>query len=352
MASYTEDQLAAVVEAVEQYGSINKAAEVLGLARSTAQTRFKVAKGQGAFDFVETKEDKALPSPEDLISSEIPLSTLIDRSVTDSRRRIAAQRQRRSGINISVPSTPYALVLMGDPHVDDPGCDLAQLFTDADTVRETDNMFAVPAGDYQNLWIGRLARIYADQTVTAKDSWRLVKHLLVDRITPKKLKAVMLGNHDLWAGNNDLLQWMLKDEAVYFEKYDLKLHFRPSAGRTMKLWMRHDFAGRSMWHNVHGLLKAAKGDIDAHHVYAAGDKHCFGYLSEFRPNGDMFHAVRSRGYKMIDSYADSLGFNEPESCPSPTIIVDPKATDPKCFVRVEFSVQQAADYLNFLNKRS
>lgn len=342
--SYSPEQLAAVIQAVEEHGSINKAASALGIARSTAQSRFKAA--QGTFDFQE--QDKPQTRVEDLLSSKIPIEELVRRQVEDSRRKMRSQDQKRRGVQIKVPSDPYGIVLMGDPHVDDAGCDIAQLFQDADTIRETDGMFCIPAGDYQNLWIGRLARLYASQTVTAKDAWRIVEYLF-ERIGHDNLLAVMMGNHDLWAGANNLLEWILARADVYSEDYDLRLHLTPDDGRTMKLHMRHDFKGHSQWNKAFGLAKAAQmASNDTYHVYAAGDKHCFGYVSEFYPSGEMWHAVRARGYKMVDTYSDQLGYSEPISCPSPTVIVNPQATDEREFVRVEFSVTQAADYLKFL----
>ncbi|HHZ8330821.1 TPA: hypothetical protein ACWMBB_006624 [Pseudomonas aeruginosa] len=99
--------------------------------------------------------------------------------VQDRIRRYQRKMQHEEGrklINVRVPiEGPYALVFMGDPHVDDDGTDWMTLQRDIQIINDTEGMYACNVGDTTNNWVGRLARLYGEQSTSAKEAWILAE---------------------------------------------------------------------------------------------------------------------------------------------------------------------------------
>ena len=167
------ETLAAIREAG---GNKTNAARKLGIPRQTLQDRVDMARRRGLIED-EPRQDTLKPFSlaDDLPDGERPLEELIQFRVQEYQRKSAA-RMARKLINIDVRiDGPIAISHFGDPHVDDPGSDLGLLSRHIDIVNRTEGMFGANVGDLQNLWIGRLARLYANQTTTATESWRLAE---------------------------------------------------------------------------------------------------------------------------------------------------------------------------------
>ena len=79
-------------------------------------------------------------------------------------------------------------------------------------INETEGMFAGNLGDVQNNWVGRLASLYSQQSTTAKESWLLTEHF----ISSLDWLYIVGGNHDVWSGDGDPLEFMIRrTKAVY-----------------------------------------------------------------------------------------------------------------------------------------
>ena len=86
------------------------------------------------------------------------------RGLREFDRKHEAKEARRL---VTVPvklDGPFGVALFGDPHVDDPGTDIRLLESHMNIVRRTKGLMAGNVGDYSNNWIGRLARLHAEQT--------------------------------------------------------------------------------------------------------------------------------------------------------------------------------------------
>lgn len=325
-----------ILAAVAEYGSINKAAAALGVARSTAQ------------DWYKAELKRAELSIPDLPSPDIPIEELIRRRTEDFARRWKAHQARRE-IRIKVKSNlPIGIATFGDPHVDDDGCDLETLLRDADTVRETPGMYGMNVGDNQNLWMGRLLRKYADQTTRADDGWRLTEYFIK---RTRDWLALVWGNHDHWAGIGDPLVALAKAHFPVSDGYDVRITLVFPNGREFSIWMRHDFAGNSQWNDLHGLMKAAKMGA-RFHLFVAGHKHTSAHHAQWNEDTGIFwHALRSAGYKKIDDYTEMLGFKYTNVFQCPVVIIDPLANNPAGFSKVEYNTEDGADRLTWLRKR-
>ena len=154
-------------------------------------------------------------------------------------------------ININIDG-PIGIAHFGDPHVDDDGTDLSEIFSITDKINKTDGMFAGNLGDIQNNWIGRLARLYAQQTTTAKESWLLSEHFV------KSLNWLYLvgGNHDVWSGDGDPLEFIIRNSETVYSNHGVRINLKFPNKKTIRINARHQFKGNSMWNTAHAISRA------------------------------------------------------------------------------------------------
>jgi hypothetical protein len=320
-------------DAVSQYGSIRKAAAALGIPASTFQSRLARAP-----DFTR----------EELPSSLAPVEDLIARRKQEFARVDAAKTARKL-INVRVNlDGPVGIAHFGDPHVDDPGTDIAKLERHLALVRDTDGLLAANVGDQQNLWIGRLGRLYGEQSTSAKESWALTEWL----INSCEWLYLIDGNHDCWAGAGDPLRWIMRSQTNgVHEAHGARLNLQFPNGRQVRVNARHDFPGNSMWNTVHGAAKAAQmGFRD--HILTCGHKHTSGYMPVVDPaTGLISHCMRVASYKTHDRYAEQLGLPDSNFSENMVTIINPDAKSEVELVTVHFALEQAADYLTWLRNR-
>jgi hypothetical protein len=321
-----------VADAVAEHGSINKAAAALGISRFLAQTKFKASQ---------------LDIP-DLPDPDLPVEQLIARRMEDYEQRQTAERARRL-IRIKVKDRlPIGLTFFGDPHVDDDGCDLATLFADAETVRDTPGMYGMNQGDNTNNWVGYLGRLYANQSTTAQQGWKIAEKFI--GMVP--WLALVMGNHDHWSGNGNPIEWMTRGNHAVSGAHDVKISLDFFNKRSCRVWMRHNFPGQSIWNTLHGLMRAAQMGNDFH-IFSAGHLHTAAHHTEFSPElGHFWHALRVSGYKVMDDFADVNGFRKNGKMPAATFIIDPLARTDVGFLQFVPDVQASAEQLTWMRKKA
>jgi hypothetical protein len=322
---------------VAKYGSIRRASMVTGIARRTLGCRLAQHRKR-IVDF------PALPS------GEMSAEEIISRAKQDfARRRDAADARKWFTIKIN-EDKPIGVAFVGDPHVDNPGTDWITLDHDMTVLAKTPGMYAVNDGDLQDNWVGRLARLYADSTITRTQAGILARKMLAGYGV--NWLAVLTGNHDLWSeGAVEIIKAMCAPEVPVLE-WQAKFQLRFSNGRVCRIWAAHDFPGHSMWNENHGGQRAQKMREDAH-IYAAGDKHTWKLdQGENTRNGQCYWLVRSRGYKAIDSYADVKGYDQKKAGATITAVIDPKAPEGPRFVHCYADVAEAAEFLTWKRKKS
>jgi hypothetical protein len=236
----------------------------------------------------------------------------------------------------------------GDPHVDDDGCDIEAIERHTDLVNRTEGLFAANVGDTTNNWCGRLARLYADQTTSAAQAWKIAEWFI------KRCDWLYMigGNHDLWSGSGDPLRWIAKQQDALYKSSEARLALRFPNGLEVRVNARHDHSGSSIWNPAHGPMKAAlMGTRD--HLYVAGHKHESAYsVLKDAISGITMHACKVASYKIYDRYAKERGFRD--NCLSPcalTTINPALPADHPDLVKVWWDPEEGADYLTFLRRR-
>lgn len=333
-----EDLEASRLAFLRHDGNLNAAAKELGVARSTLQHRVKL---------LDLQQTKALPTASPLPDDDIPTEQIIDLMARRFEKRAAhhaAKRWRR----FNVPTDgPYALMLFGDPHVDDDGCNWNLLRDHCELAKRTDHLYAVSVGDVHNNWVGRLEKLYGNQETSVKTARKLIEWLLVDSGVPWWLW--IHGNHDAWNNGIPIIEGM-NAHSIAMEDWQAKVTLRSPNGHELRMWVAHNFPGTSQWNKLHGPQKAAQMK-DWAHLYVAGHHHNWALHQEEHDHRNfVYWLARVRGYKFMDDYADHLGFGEQEYGASVLCVVDPNADKlnaTTCFA----DPHEGVDFLKFKRRK-
>ncbi len=338
-------------EVVRRSPSRNAAAATSGIPRNTLLSRCQIAMKR--FGLPDPQSDGAKSS---FRASPIPdkarsIDELITHRIAESKRaREYEEAIKLITVKIDTPG-PIGLMVFGDPHIDNPGCDFALLKSHLEiAAQRQEYVFAGNIGDLRDNWIGRLERLYAQTTVSAKETWRLVEWMMRD--AGVRWTWLVRGNHDAWAGINDPLDWIVRGSGVGVDQDSgLRISFRHPNGIETRLHARHDFRGNSEYNPLHALKKETLyGRRD--HVIVAGHRHIGADAGDVNGDGSVFRMVRVSGYKVSDSYRQTIGAQAKPMHPAAMIIVDPDQPDcSSSRVWVSPDVETGAEYLDWIRAR-
>ena len=315
------------------------AARAAGVSRTTFRERLD-------------KETRYTAGPPGLLFPELPDPRLpVERLIAMSVERFERKKAHHDAATwqrIKVTENlPYGIALIGDPHLDDDGCNWPALLQDIAILKETDGLYAINIGDTTNNWVGRLARLFGNQEASQSTARQYAEWFLTG--AGIKWGAVLLGNHDEWNEGGEIIRRMcaLAKVTIPVSEWAAKLCFVSPNGAEFKGNFAHDFKGRSQFSPVHGPLKEAIWCQDGAHLYAAGHIHFGGVQQIELPGGRNPWLVRVAGYKDMDGYALRGGFHDGMRFRSVMAVIDPTAPAPeRCIV---FSnLQQGAQVLKIM----
>lgn len=307
----TRDELERTRTALESYGNVTHAARNLGITRSALQHRMKLLKEAPKAKFTAPSLPSPLPTIEELL----------EMRTAQGDRSIAAD-EARNLVNVDVHiEGPYGLWVWGDPHVDDDGCNMRLLRYHVELAKHP-AILSSHIGDIGNFWVGRLARLYAEQSTSVHEALMLAEWLL----TQHENIFCVLGNHDCWNGSGmgNPLNWILKNAPGVTESHGIRIAMKSPCGAVTRVNARHDFPGRSQYNINHGMRRElAFGHRD--HILVSGHLHSGGDQGLCQDgDGMVSQLVRVSGYKQVDHYAKQLNFPPQKIHPSALIIVDPR----------------------------
>ncbi len=328
--------------AIAQEGSIRAAERALrtqGVNISERTIRRRLAAAMTDSYVVERVE--ALP--------EIDPEQLLARRIEEYGRRLAQDTAQKWHTIRLRSNAPIGLGFIGDLHLDDDGTDIKLAFQHAELFNgSVDGLYAGFLGDIWNNWVGRLQRLWADQSINAKEAQAIVE-LYFERIA--HVLFFILGNHDLWNGKEDILQYMLQARTDVMSKHAQRIRLVFPNGREVRIMARHTFAGRSQWTANFGALKAAQLDGSCD-IYAAGHIHTSGYSHGWHEGSErMWHALQVASYKALDDYPVELGLPKRDIYQCPVALIDPHAANPVNLIRWEFDPFEGAERLKWLRSR-
>jgi len=269
---------------------------------------------------------------------EEPIDEILNRKEKLFERKAKANADRQ-WFEIKVNETrPYGILLVGDPHLDDDGCNVP-LIRKHLAYASQDGVYAVNIGDSSNNWVGRLERLYAHQETSKHTGKRLVKWFMLE--SGASWLCWILGNHDVWGEGADF-HLMLAEKKIPVIDWRAQFTLKHPSGTECRIDASHGRKGSSIWNNLHATLRSAKlGELAD--CYVTGHTHHFGL--EHLEIAERRHAcwlVQLRGYKYMDSYALRNGFAESQLGSSVLMIVDPSPdarTKVQCFEDVDLGMQ-------------
>lgn len=340
--SLSQEEVARRVQAYQQCGSYDKAAKMTGV----SATRIRETVKQWG-----TKPDEVKP----FTVPSLPSGDLTIDELRAARRKVFERKDEGARARKLIPvkvnlDGPIGILHFGDPHIDDDGCDFPRLEADVELVNRTEGLFGGNVGDLHNNWIGRLARLYANQSTTAKQAWMLVEWFVqsIDWL------YIVKGNHDLWSGSGDPLDFIKRYSDVgVMEAHGARLELNFPNQKKVRINARHDFSGHSMWNPNHGPVKAiSAGWRD--HILTCGHKHTTGYGPPLKDpaSGLISWPLRCAGYKKHDGYADEMGLPDQNISPSILTIIDPQfADDDPRLITPFLSADEGVDFLKWKRRQ-
>lgn len=249
-----------------------------------------------------------------------PIEDLLDRC-EDAFSRKSSKADKEVVVKVR-EQEPFGVLVLGDPHLGDDGCDIRLLRQHVELIQNTPGLYGACVGDWRNNWVGRLVEQYAHQSTTRGDTIRLMEWLMGSI----EWAWVIMGNHDHWRDGAELWPFLLREcRHVASGQYDVKLRLETPGCDPIRIWCRHDFPGRSQFHPVHGAIKALwKHDYPAD-LYVQGHRHTHGCMSIERAGRRINLAVVG-SYKREDSYARQLGYEPDDFGQAYMLVVNPWAS--------------------------
>lgn len=355
----TEAQTKRVLKRYEPYAglTVSQAAKKMGMPHETLRTylgryatRFGLEVPEQTHPYTVSKRRATQPAiiTETHEIPELPDDDLPVEDIIEARKREFAQKKlheeatRLIPINIKIHG-PIGILHFGDPHLDDDGTDIGQAFYHAELTKKVEGLFGANVGDTTNAWVGRLARLYAEQNMGRKRALRVAEHF----VRSANWLYMVGGNHDGWAGEDDPIKWISKQQKTLYRPSEARLELRFPAGEPFTINARHDFAGHSMWNPAHGPMKAMQmGSHDE--LFTCGHKHVSGYGVLKSPDGTICHALQIGSYKLYDRFAKEKGFRDQSLGPAALTVIDPalpKTHPDRC--KVFWEPDEGVEFLKF-----
>lgn len=240
---------------------------------------------------------------------------------------------------------PYGLLMFGDPHLGDNGCNMPLLMRHLEIARKP-GIYGLNIGDTTNNWVGRLMRLYAEQETSAKTEKRLAEWFMFD--AGVKWLCWILGNHDDWNGGADF-QKRLGGQHIPIIDWKAQFKIGHESGTEALVDASHGRKGSSIWNNLHATLRAAKLGEHAD-LYVTGHTHNFGLEDlEIAEKGVSSWLVQLRGYKWHDHYALTGNYAEHQRGAAVMAIIDPREDARRRVMCLE-DVEMATDWLEWLRR--
>ena len=320
-------------------GNYTQAASTLGVHRNTVHRYVK--------EWATEKNDK--PVLEDLPEGDFTAEEIIEMACKKFERLDRRERAKRWRTIKMPDNKPFALAFMGDPNIDNPGCNWPLLRDHLELFRN-DGIYCVNIGDTTDNWIGRLMRLYAQSSITKQQSYKLIEWLVLD--SGVDWLIWLIGNHDAWGDGAAILKAMVnKPRRILVEDWGAQFQLECPNKESFRIWATHNFPGSSIWNTLHGPQRAAHTKAEAD-VYVCGHFHNWGlHQEESASRSFTYWLARARGYKWYDDHAHVLGHEPQQEGATILAVFDPNSENQSSRVTCWADPFAGADYLEFLRAK-
>ena len=344
-----DDQLIAAFKTFNKSKSISQASREWSVPEAT----FKhwISKYKQKFGNAPVEPDSSDAKPEFTVMAlpddDLDIEEIVELRIKQfGRKKEYEEASKLIDVDVNINGA-IGILHFGDPHVDDDGTDLATLREHSDLTKQ-EGVWGANVGDTTNNWIGRLARLYASQSTSAAQAWKLAEWF----INRTRWLYMIGGNHDAWAGAADPIKWIARQTDTLYKPSECRIKLKFPSGRDVIVNARHDFAGSSQWNPAHAQMKAAQmGYRD--HIMISGHKHTSGYGIIKDPNGGkVCHAIQVASYKLYDTYAKEKGFRDQTVSPACMTIIDPELPESHPdMVKIFWDPKEGSEYLKWKRRK-
>jgi calcineurin-like phosphoesterase family protein len=305
-----EDEL--LMSLYEKGATASESAEMM---QAKGYRRTEAACGLRRRKLAKDESGPARPKVERKRSPNRSLEELMADQAQRFKEKEARHKQKR-GWRIDMPDDgPYGLMVFGDPHVDDDGCDIEHLAYCLEWANSRDRVHAVNVGDLTNNWVGRLGRLYAHQHTTDDEGEELMRWL----VSAAPWLWIILGNHDKWG---PLAGAICRDADVLGVSHGAKFHIW-SGENCVKVDCRHTHKGHSQYTPNFAQVKQNYRGSDCD-VIIAGHTHTSAVTQIRNGVADQISlCIRVGAFKRYDEYADQLGFDDESLGPAALVVIRP-----------------------------
>ena len=325
---------------ISDQGSIRAAARFLNQPGFSERNIRRLLKSSVTDSFEVERQD---------IQMDVDVEALLARRIDEFKVRNAQDKAKKWHTVHMKSNAPIGLGFIGDLHLDDDGTDIKLAFEHAELFNgSVEGFYAGFLGDAVNNWDGRLTKLWADQSITAKETQALLIRYMENI---GHLIFALQGNHHAFGDRLDYFELLMSDAAGVVSPHGQHIRIVFPNGKEVRINARHTFPGKSQWVTNMGALKAAQLDGSCD-IYAAGHIHCSGYSHTYHEGFErMCHALQVASYKALDDYADELGLPKRDLYQCPVALIDPHATSPVNFVRFEFDPFEGAERIKWMRSR-
>ena len=329
--------------AAQDYPTKQAAADALKIPVTTFSSRLVAYKMR----FLGNNNSKSEFTVSKLPDDDIDVDELVEHRIKQfAKKRLHQEATKLIPVKVNIPGT-IGILHFGDPHVDDDGTDLAAIREHGDLTHQ-EGIWGANVGDTTNNWVGRLARLYANQSTSADQAWKLAEWF----IQRTRWLYMIGGNHDAWSGSSDPIKWISRQSNNLYQSSECRIGLRFPNKREIIVNARHDFAGHSQWNPAHGQMKAAQMGL-RDHIMISGHKHTSGYGIVKDPGtGRVCHAIQVASYKIFDSYAKERGFRDQSLSPACMTVINPDLPqEHPDMVKVFWCPKEGAEFVKWKRKK-
>lgn len=183
---------------VQRHGNIADAARALGVARTTLRDRIdRERRLHGVVDVASETHQLSLPV---LPESRPSIDEILERMTGDFETKRAAT-DAAEWFPVAVrDNKPFGLWVWGDPHLDNPGCDISLLRHHIELARHP-AVFSLNIGDTLDGWVGRLVRLYGESSIDVHNARELALWFMRE----VRWLLWLAGNHDCVTPDHEVL---------------------------------------------------------------------------------------------------------------------------------------------------
>jgi len=331
---------------IEEHGSPSKAAIASGIPRQTIISRVMAAQAHNRAEPAVPEPAIELPTFPD---ENLPIEQIIGYMSNSFVKRWESHKAH-TWFTVKVKDKkPIGILWMGDPHLDDNGCNWPVLQKHIEICNKTPGIWTSNIGDTTNNWSGRLVHLYSKQDTSLKTAQRLAAWFMLE--AGLKWLVFLIGNHDAWGDGAGVLAQMAKrygTQQLVCHDWEARFILEFPNAAQFRIHAAHNFKGHSQWNPMHGPMKAAMLGQEAH-LLVCGDKHNWGVFRFENAERNLTQTLlRVRGYKFLDDHTRHLGIQEQQDGCSILTIFDP--SNPGSVLAFD-DIEQGAEYLTWLRSK-